>query len=616
MLINNAGPFEAEHGALSAHADTISAALSRIDFDVAQIENADRTAIWLALRAFEKEAAGAEIAVVYFFGGAVSGIGENFILPADVAEAETGDLLFGAVPVSLLRTSVEPAAALGMVVLDITHDDRQLGALSGQIEPLQPRFFDLATLDENELILLTAAPAQTTVAADLGFNPFARALEAATGEPGLGLDAFLGRLQDGVISQTEGAQVPALYGSVSAEALVMVPEPAVGAVEAVAGSAAADPQSPDAEEARDAQALLDYAFWNAIEASEDPRDYEDYLATFPTGVFVPLARRRLAALQPAAEVVAAGTDVAAAGPEEAGPEVAGPEDAGPEETVVEESLPPADPGAARAAAPSTSDIWSTQLARLMPQAEAEPEAPAAASEPAPASPAVGDPAPAPEEEARTARLEPADAEDVTAAAAPPPAPLPPEPPLPEPLTAREDIRDVQILLGALGQDVGALDGIAGPRTARAVSAYQSSVGLEPDGALTTTLLVRLRAEVSPTRAIAYEQSRRRAAAQAAERRRRAAARQQAAARPTREADEFADLPAISPEPVVVIETEPLQTAPDQTVPSQSAPAPTAAAPEAAAPASAAPAPEAWTPFGAGSRGGDGGGGAGGSGGGD
>ena len=44
----------------------------------------------------------------------------------------------------------------------------------------------------------------------------------------------------------------------------------------------------------DAKLLVEIAFWQSIEDSEDVRDFKDYLEKFPDGQFVALAHRRLA----------------------------------------------------------------------------------------------------------------------------------------------------------------------------------------------------------------------------------------------------------------------------------------------------------------------------------
>lgn len=58
---------------------------------------------------------------------------------------------------------------------------------------------------------------------------------------------------------------------------------------------------------------------------------------------------------------------------------------------------------------------------------------------------------------------------------------------------RETIRSVQRRLNQLGYRAGPEDGIMGPRTRGAVSAYQRQMGMQPDGELTPDLANRLMA---------------------------------------------------------------------------------------------------------------------------
>lgn len=55
----------------------------------------------------------------------------------------------------------------------------------------------------------------------------------------------------------------------------------------------AKPTAPDATSSK----TLELAFWQAIEGSKRPDDFDAYLKQFPTGTFAPLAKSRLAALQ-------------------------------------------------------------------------------------------------------------------------------------------------------------------------------------------------------------------------------------------------------------------------------------------------------------------------------
>lgn len=58
--------------------------------------------------------------------------------------------------------------------------------------------------------------------------------------------------------------------------------------------------------------------------------------------------------------------------------------------------------------------------------------------------------------------------------------------------SRDQIRDMQRLLTARGFNTGGVDGRAGPKTGAALRAYQSTIGVTPDGFATQSLLRKLR----------------------------------------------------------------------------------------------------------------------------
>jgi len=55
----------------------------------------------------------------------------------------------------------------------------------------------------------------------------------------------------------------------------------------------------------------------------------------------------------------------------------------------------------------------------------------------------------------------------------------------------EVIKSVQAALGALGFDVGTPDGVAGPRTAEAIKAFETATGMSASGAVNPRLLAVL-----------------------------------------------------------------------------------------------------------------------------
>ncbi|HLF69367.1 MAG TPA: peptidoglycan-binding protein, partial [Actinomycetota bacterium] len=53
--------------------------------------------------------------------------------------------------------------------------------------------------------------------------------------------------------------------------------------------------------------------------------------------------------------------------------------------------------------------------------------------------------------------------------------------LSRPFSRGDDVAELQIRLNALGFDAGKQDGIFGPRTARALTRFQTDLGIDPDG---------------------------------------------------------------------------------------------------------------------------------------
>jgi hypothetical protein len=93
---------------------------------------------------------------------------------------------------------------------------------------------------------------------------------------------MLTRVRSEVLQATGGKQVPWDHSSLTGDfffvprGLVVVPPPAAPAAD------------------------RELAFWGSIKDSRDPADFQAYLDQYPGGSFAPLARNRLAALQPQA----------------------------------------------------------------------------------------------------------------------------------------------------------------------------------------------------------------------------------------------------------------------------------------------------------------------------
>ncbi|WP_285674952.1 caspase family protein, partial [Paralimibaculum aggregatum] len=286
-------------------AAALAGRLGELGFAVTRIGDAGFDEMRRALFEFRGAAAEAEVAVVYFAGHGLEVKQRNFLLPVDADPQEPTDLEFQALPLSLLRAAARPASRLSLVILDACRDNpfalrmqaragtRNLGIGRGLTEA--------ASAGRNELVAFAARAGTMALDGSGANSPYAAALVARLGEPGLEIGKLFRQVRDDVVAATRGRQEPALYGALSGEDHYLNP-PLPGP-----GPAAAAAEEGGAQSAR----MVEAAFVSALAGSTDPADYQEYLARYPEGFFAGVAQRRLEALGAAA---GAGEETAAAAP--------------------------------------------------------------------------------------------------------------------------------------------------------------------------------------------------------------------------------------------------------------------------------------------------------------
>ena len=140
------------------------------------------------------------------------------------------------------------------------------------------------------LVVFSTAPGN--VAADGGGpnSPFTAALLKHIETPGAEIRQVLADVRRDVRAATNGKQVPWEQSAMEG-ALFLKPLPAT------ARSPGTEPSAPPSARGLEAETL----FWDSVRNTSNPAELEAYLARFPSGVFVDLARARLAAFaKPAA----------------------------------------------------------------------------------------------------------------------------------------------------------------------------------------------------------------------------------------------------------------------------------------------------------------------------
>lgn len=92
--------------------------LTDLGFDVVSVTDADQKKLSRALRRFEEDAEGADVALVYYSGHGIEAGGENFLVPVDAGLTSLDDAAERLVPVSRFLEALQEVVPVTIVLLD------------------------------------------------------------------------------------------------------------------------------------------------------------------------------------------------------------------------------------------------------------------------------------------------------------------------------------------------------------------------------------------------------------------------------------------------------------------------------------------------------------------
>ena len=233
----------------------ISSALRRLGFEVTTELDADRVELTEALRAFTRQSAGADVALVFYAGHGIEMDGVNYLVPVDARLERDVDVRFETVTVDDLLVSTS-GASLRLVILDACRNNPLARSMQRTAATRTVSGGSFADLNEDllgdETLVAYAAAAGTTAADGRGRNsPYTAALLSHLETP-LEIGLLFRRVRARVLAATSGAQRPHEYHSLVGEHY-LTRTLAAGASTTVsaaipAGPAPADPPRPDPPE--------------------------------------------------------------------------------------------------------------------------------------------------------------------------------------------------------------------------------------------------------------------------------------------------------------------------------------------------------------------------------
>jgi uncharacterized caspase-like protein len=291
-------------------AAAVAASLRRLGFLVVEGSNLTYSGMTDKLREFSRALNGADVGLVYYAGHGMQVAGENYLIPVDAALKQESDLEFEAVKVDAILHQLQLEAKVKVVILDACRDNplvtelaRSMAASSKSKSRSAATSAGLSAIDTQSasgtIIAFATAPGTVALDGQGAHSPFTAALLDNMETPGIDIDVMMKRVRGEVARTTGDRQQPWTNSSLTAEFYMRPAEPTADKPTVVATATPADgavqPQSPAAAGFNPQQ--MEFALWNAAEATKTAADYEAYVSKYPNGTFAEIARNRIAALQ-------------------------------------------------------------------------------------------------------------------------------------------------------------------------------------------------------------------------------------------------------------------------------------------------------------------------------
>ncbi|QPF93921.1 caspase family protein [Bradyrhizobium commune] len=208
-----------------AHA--VARSLRDIGFTVSEGVDLDRAAMQKMTRDFLREAARAQVALVYYAGHGVQVDGRNYLIPVDVELKPGTGITEAMIDMDTIMAGLDDQVRTNILIFDACRNnpmaqrvaaagtDRGIEGASGLATPSS--LGAGATLGAGTLIAFATAPGQVALDGEGANSPFSAALSRHIGTPGLEVQQMLTRVRAEVVSTTKNKQVPRSNSSLLGE---------------------------------------------------------------------------------------------------------------------------------------------------------------------------------------------------------------------------------------------------------------------------------------------------------------------------------------------------------------------------------------------------------------
>ena len=258
-------------------ARAMAVTLRELGFEVRVLENADRMAMQRAVVEFGRKLNSDTVGLFYFAGHGMQVRGANYLIPVKAEIASEDEVEVEGVDVSYVMARMATAKnQFNIVILDACRNNpfqRSFRTLNSGLAAI--------SAPTGTLIAYATAPGSVASDGDAANGIYTAELVKAIRQPGIAMEEAFKQARSGVIARTQGKQTPWESSSV---------------VGTFSFRAAAPSQQVASLSAPAVDSTGDMALWNAVKDSQDTRDFQAYLDSYPNGIFNRLARVRMTAL--------------------------------------------------------------------------------------------------------------------------------------------------------------------------------------------------------------------------------------------------------------------------------------------------------------------------------
>jgi formylglycine-generating enzyme required for sulfatase activity len=258
-------------------ARAMTAKLKSLGFQVVHFENLKTRQVGSALREFRNLIRPGSVALFFYAGHGLQVRGENYLPTVDAELASEEDVPNQSLNLAAVLNLMEDSkASVNLVLLDACRNNPYARSFRSESR-------GLARVQAPGGTLIHYATRPGSVAEDGGgsHGTYTEALLAQIDEQGVPIETALKRVTIRVREVTKGKQEPWMEGSLTGDFYFTV-----------TGNAQITVQP--------APANADAAAWQAAESSNSAAAFQAYLGEFPSGMYAPAARIKLASLKPAA----------------------------------------------------------------------------------------------------------------------------------------------------------------------------------------------------------------------------------------------------------------------------------------------------------------------------